>query len=124
MSGITAGSGEVVRLGENVCVVYISMSNASKAWQSTLVGTFPSVPTFPKVGTKIKTRMERDIFGDEAVDDALPSEFESMSAEGIGQRARLLENELRVLKDESTRLTLETNNLKEKIKENKVSERA
>jgi 26S proteasome regulatory subunit T5 len=65
-------------------------------------------------------RMERDIFGDEVVEDALGPEFETMSAEGISQRARLLENELRVLKDESTRLSLETNNLKEKIKENKV----
>lgn len=75
----------------------------------------------PHAGKSSTSKMERDIFGDEAVDDALPSEFETMSAEGIGQRARLLENELRVLKDEGTRLTLETNNLKEKIKENKVS---
>lgn len=68
----------------------------------------------------VKAEMERDIFGDEAVEDALGPEFETMSAEGISQRAKLLENELRVLKDESNRLTLETNNLKEKIKENKV----
>lgn len=42
-----------------------------------------------------------------------------MSAEAIQQRVRLLDNELRVLKDESTRLTLEQDGLKEKIKENK-----
>ncbi len=68
--------------------------------------------------------IEKEIFGAEAaVDDALPAEFETMTAEGISQRARLLENELRVLRDESTRLTLETNNLKERIKENKAREK-
>lgn len=62
--------------------------------------------------------IEKEIFDD--VEDTLPEEFTHMSAEGIGQRARLLDNELRVLRDESTRLSLEQNNLKEKIKENKV----
>eukprot|EP00955_Chlamydomonas_euryale_P048141 353880-Chlamydomonas_euryale.AAC.21 len=61
--------------------------------------------------------VEREIFDD--VEDALPEEFTHMSAEGISQRARLLDNELRVLRDESTRLSLEQNNMKEKIKENK-----
>ena len=42
-----------------------------------------------------------------------------MSVDAINQRARLLENEIRVLKDESTRLTLDQNGMKEKIKENK-----
>lgn len=62
--------------------------------------------------------IEKEIFDD--VEDALPEEFAHMSAEGVSQRARLIENELRVLRDESTRLSLEQNNLKEKIKENKV----
>ncbi len=60
----------------------------------------------------------KEIFDD--AEDALPDEFSHMQAEGINQRARLLENELRVLKDESTRLSLEQGGLKEKIKENKV----
>ncbi|BDA41724.1 g371 [Coccomyxa elongata] len=51
--------------------------------------------------------------------DALPSEFESMTADDILRRTRLLDNEIRVLKDESTRLSLEQSGLKEKIKENK-----
>jgi 26S proteasome regulatory subunit T5 len=62
--------------------------------------------------------IEREIFDD--VEDSLPEEFAQMSAEGISQRARLLDNELRVLKDESSRMTLEQGSLKEKIKENKV----
>jgi len=58
----------------------------------------------------------KDIFDD---DTALPPEFESMPAESIAQRARLLDNEIRVLKDESTRLNLDQSAFKEKIKENK-----
>lgn len=42
-----------------------------------------------------------------------------MSADDLKRRSRLLDNEIRVLKDESTRLNLEQNGLKEKIKENK-----
>ena len=61
--------------------------------------------------------IDREIFED--AEDALPPEFQTMSAEGIAQRARLLDNELRVLRDESSRMTLEQNSLKEKIKENK-----
>jgi 26S proteasome regulatory subunit T5 len=63
--------------------------------------------------------IEQEIFDD--VQDALPEEFTRMSAEGISQRSRLLENDLRVLKDESTRLSLQQTTLKEKIKDNKVS---
>ncbi|KAG2448820.1 hypothetical protein HYH02_006171 [Chlamydomonas schloesseri] len=62
--------------------------------------------------------IDKEIF-DDATEDALPEEFSYMSAEAIQQRVRLLDNELRVLKDESTRLTLEQDGLKEKIKENK-----
>jgi 26S proteasome regulatory subunit T5 len=47
-----------------------------------------------------------------------PDELASMSAENIQRRSRLLENEIRVLKDETQRLTLEYNAMKEKIKEN------
>lgn len=61
--------------------------------------------------------IEKEVFED--AEDALPKEFEHMSVESINQRARLLENEIRVLKDESTRLSLDQNGLREKIKENK-----
>lgn len=62
--------------------------------------------------------IDREIFDD--VQDALPSEFLTMSAEGIQQRTRLLDNEIRVLRDESSRMTLEQRSTEEKIKENKV----
>ena len=65
--------------------------------------------------------IDREIFDD--VEDALPSEFLTMTAEGIAQRTRLLENEIRVLRDEGSRMGMEQSSLKEKIKENKVSER-
>jgi ATP-dependent 26S proteasome regulatory subunit len=65
------------------------------------------------------TDAEKQIFGDEELEDALPEEFNHMSAEAINQRGRLLDNEIRVLKDEATRLNLEQNSMKEKIKENK-----
>lgn len=61
--------------------------------------------------------IDKQIFDDQS--DPLPPEFESYTAEQISQRSRLLDNEIRVLKDESTRLTLEQSGLKEKIKENK-----
>lgn len=41
-----------------------------------------------------------------------------MSADDVTRRTRLLDNEIRVLKDESTRLTLELNGNRDKIKEN------
>ena len=62
--------------------------------------------------------IDREIFDD--VEDALPSEFLTMTAEGIAQRTRLLENEIRVLRDEGSRMGMEQSSLKEKIKENKV----
>jgi 26S proteasome regulatory subunit T5 len=61
--------------------------------------------------------IEKEVFED--AQDILPKEFEHMSTDSINQRARLLENEIRVLKDESTRLSLDQNGLREKIKENK-----
>ncbi|KAG0615678.1 hypothetical protein M758_5G058600 [Ceratodon purpureus] len=56
---------------------------------------------------------EADIFGDDGMD-----ELAGMSPEDIQRRSRLLENEIRVLKDETQRLTLEHDAMKEKIKEN------
>ena len=47
--------------------------------------------------------------------DALPEEFEAMTADDVLRRIRLLDNEIRVLKDESTRLSLEQSGLKEKV---------
>ncbi|KAL4445306.1 hypothetical protein ABPG77_011131 [Micractinium sp. CCAP 211/92] len=61
--------------------------------------------------------MEAEIFGEEQKDD-LPEEFATMSAEDIQRRTRLLENEIRVLRDESNRLTHEKAGLAERIKEN------
>ncbi|GBF98428.1 26S protease regulatory subunit 6A [Raphidocelis subcapitata] len=61
--------------------------------------------------------IEKEVFQD--AEDALPEEFNHMSAEAIGQRSRLLDNEIRVLKDESQRLGLDQSGYKEKIKENK-----
>jgi len=58
---------------------------------------------------------------DEAFDEGeaeLLAELEAMSADDIVRRTRLLENEIRVLKEESTRLTLDHNSLKDKVKEN------
>jgi len=52
---------------------------------------------------------EADIFGDDGTD-----ELAGMSADDIQRRSRLLENEIRVLKDETNRLTLEHDAIKEK----------
>ncbi len=60
-----------------------------------------------------------DAFYDQPGSDALPDEFQNMSAEDLMRRTRLLDNEVRVLKDESTRLNLEQRGMTEKIKENK-----
>lgn len=59
-----------------------------------------------------------DVFED-AGGDALPEDFQTMSADDLKRRSRLLDNEIRVLRDESTRLGLEHSGLKEKIKDNK-----
>ena len=61
--------------------------------------------------------LEKEIFED--AEEALPDEFQGMSADDILRRNRLLENEIRVLKDESQRLTLDQQTMKEKVKENK-----
>jgi 26S proteasome regulatory subunit T5 len=51
-------------------------------------------------------------------DDALGVELANMTADEIGRRTRLIENEARVLKDEVKRLTLDQNHHKERIKDN------
>ncbi|KAL3132732.1 TATA-binding protein [Trebouxia sp. C0010 RCD-2024] len=61
--------------------------------------------------------LEKEIFDD--TEEALPDEFQGMTADDILRRNRLLENEIRVLKDESQRLTLDQQTMKEKVKENK-----
>jgi len=60
--------------------------------------------------------IEKEIFND--AEDALPEEFAHMSADAIAQRGRL-DNEIRILKDESTRLGLDKGGLAERVKENK-----
>ena len=59
--------------------------------------------------------LEKDIF-EPTVD--IPDEFLSLSADDVKTRTRLLDNEIRVLKDDSTRLSLEHSGLKERIKDN------
>ena len=61
--------------------------------------------------------LEKEIFDD--AEEALPDEFQHMTADDILRRNRLLDNEIRVLKDESQRLTLDQQSMKEKVKENK-----
>jgi 26S proteasome regulatory subunit T5 len=67
--------------------------------------------------TASTSNLEAEIFG--AEEDAIPEELQGMSADDIVRRNRLLDNELRVLKDENTRLNLDQNGLREKVKENK-----
>lgn len=66
---------------------------------------------------------EAEIFGDSPMerheDSQLPEEFATMSAEDIERRTRLLDNEIRVLRDESNRLSHQKTNLTGRIKENK-----
>jgi len=58
--------------------------------------------------------LEKEIFDDvEEIDE----EILRMTADEISRRTRLLENEIRVLKDESTRLSLDLSGTKEKVKE-------
>eukprot|EP00890_Picochlorum_soloecismus_P004959 jgi/Picsp_1/5464/NSC_02823-R1_26s proteasome regulatory particle triple-a atpase subunit5a len=64
------------------------------------------------------TDMEAEIFGD-GLGDELPEEFGRMSAEDVQRRTRLLENEIRVLRDESNRLVHQKADLGERIKDNK-----
>ena len=59
--------------------------------------------------------LEKEIFDDADQASALPPEFAHMSADDVVRRSRLLDNEIRVLKDESTRLSLEQSGLKEKV---------
>ncbi len=60
--------------------------------------------------------LEKEIFDDADQASALPPEFAHMSAEDVVRRSRLLDNEIRVLKDESTRLGLEQSGLKDKAR--------
>ncbi len=61
--------------------------------------------------------IEQQIF--DTAEEQLPDEFNNMSADDILRRVRLLDNEIRVLKDESSRLGLEETGMTEKVKENK-----
>uniref|UniRef100_A0ACD5XXI2 Uncharacterized protein n=1 Tax=Avena sativa TaxID=4498 RepID=A0ACD5XXI2_AVESA len=53
-----------------------------------------------------------------AVDDPEDDRMASMSTEDVGRASRLLDNEIRVLKDENQRTILELETFKDKIKEN------
>jgi len=60
--------------------------------------------------------METDIFGD--AEDDLGEEISRADPDEIAQRTRMLENEIKVLWNEKSRLTHEHNSQKERIKEN------
>lgn len=59
--------------------------------------------------------LEAEIFQDEP---DIPEEFRKLNTEDLRFRTKLLDTEIRVLRDESTRLSLEASGLKERIKEN------
>merc|ERR1719482_1326433 len=59
-----------------------------------------------------------DIFGDEGEDDDLGEEIARADPDEIAQRTRMVENEVKVLRNESARLSHEQQAQKEKIKEN------
>lgn len=59
--------------------------------------------------------LEQEIFQDEP---DIPDEFRNLNADDLRTRSKLLDNEIRVLRDESTRLSLEASGMKERIKEN------
>ena len=63
--------------------------------------------------------IEQEVFEEGGDLSDLPEEFQHMSAADIERRTRLLDNELRVLREETQRLTSDSNGLKEQIKENK-----
>jgi len=60
--------------------------------------------------------IDKDVFDEE--DSGLGDEFDHMSAEDVTRRCRLLDNEIRVLKDDNVRLGLEIQNNNEKVKDN------
>ena len=62
--------------------------------------------------------MDVDIFGDAGADDDLGEEIARAGADEIAQRTRMLENEIKVLRNENSRLLHEQQTQKEKIKEN------
>ena len=66
----------------------------------------------------IQAAMDVDIFGDGGAEDDLGDEIARADTDEIAQRTRLLENEIKVLKNESARLNHEQTQNKERIKEN------
>lgn len=62
--------------------------------------------------------IEQAIFQD-SQESQLPAEILNMDAEGITTRNRMIDNEIRVLKEEANRLSLELSGLKDRVKDNK-----
>ena len=60
--------------------------------------------------------LEEQIFEDVP---EVPEEFLNLSTQELRSRVRLIDNEIRVLKDENQRLSLEQAGMKERIKDNK-----
>jgi len=60
----------------------------------------------------------KDIWADDPVLEALGDEINTLSADDIEQRTRLLENDIKVMKSETMRLSHEQQTLKERIKDN------
>ena len=62
--------------------------------------------------------IEQAIFQD-SQESQLPADILSMDAEGITTRNRMIDNEIRVLKEEANRLSLDLSGLKDRVKDNK-----
>ena len=58
----------------------------------------------------------KEIWGDEA--DELDDEIMKMSSDDIRQRARMIDNDIRIMKSEMQRIRHESESQREKIKEN------
>ena len=62
--------------------------------------------------------IEQAIFEDPQ-ESQLPAEILNMDAEGITTRNRMIDNEIRVLKEEANRLSLDLSGLKDRVKDNR-----
>lgn len=60
----------------------------------------------------------KEIWADDPVLEALGDEIETLSADDIEQRSRLLENDIKVMRSETLRLSHEQQTFKEKMKDN------
>ncbi|EER09482.1 26S protease subunit regulatory subunit 6a, putative [Perkinsus marinus ATCC 50983] len=66
----------------------------------------------------VNQQQQEEEEGEDAEMKSLMEDLKNMSTEGIQQRARLIQNDIRVYKSEVQRLTHELNSIKEKMKDN------